>query len=247
MIRLLIGIGVVATSVGLYIRYGDLLTLESLKRNQRAIHLRIEAQPVVAGLCYVLVMVCVIGLTCPGATMLSLSGGVLFPQPYASFLAYTGFVIGATVSYAMVTFVLRDMMRERLAASSSLYKRFEANMQDNAFFYLVAARYCFVFPFWFVNAASALVGVNLITFMAASSLSCIPGAVVYTSAGGVLSGILEKVTDTGEINTKDLIYTAMTEPRVAYLLLSIAAVLVILVFLQRAQARMEKAKAGKSS
>jgi len=246
-VKLFFGLAIIATSVGLYLTYGHLLTLDSLKQHQRAIHGRIEVHPVQAALCYLFVMVCVIGLTCPGATVLSFAGGVLFPQPWASVLAYLGFVLGATVSYAMVTFLLRDMMQERIGSSSALYRRFETNMQDNAFFYLVAARYCFVFPFWFVNAASALVGVEIRTFLAATSVSCVPGAVVYTSAGGLLSGILDKVSNTSEINTKELIYMAMAEPHIVYLLVSLAVVLVLLVVMRRYQVRMEAEKASKTA
>ena len=52
-----------------------------------------------------------------------------------------------------------------------------------------------VFPFFFVNGAAALVGVRCRTFIAATSVSCIPGSVIYTTAGGALANLLHKMSD----------------------------------------------------
>ncbi|CAJ1377643.1 unnamed protein product [Effrenium voratum] len=171
---------VVSTSIGLYLRFSHLLTIASLRRNHDSVITLVDQNPIIAPLCYIGVLITVIGITCPGATMLSLLGGVLFKQPYASLYAYCGYIVGATISYFVTTFVLGDYMRKRLAANSQLYQKFEANVRNNAFAYLVAARYTMVFPFFFVNGAAALVGVRCRTFIAATSVSCIPGSAPLT-------------------------------------------------------------------
>merc|ERR1719277_2651481 len=158
--RLLAMAAVVGTSVCLYAKFHHLLTIASLRRNHGAVLAVVAANPRLAPLCYIGTLVLVIGLTCPGATMLSFVGGVLFEQPYASVYAYIGYIIGASISFLVTSFILGDFMRRRLAAKSQLYKKFEANIHQNAFLYLVIARYTMVFPFFFVNAAAALVGVR---------------------------------------------------------------------------------------
>ena len=65
--------------------------------------------------------------------MLSFLGGVLFKQPYASIYAYCGYIVGATISYFVTTFVLGDYMRKRLAANSELYQKFESNVRGALF------------------------------------------------------------------------------------------------------------------
>lgn len=55
-----------------------------------------------------------------------------------------------------------------------------------------------VFPFFFVNGAAALVGVRCRTFIAATSVSCVPGSVIYTTAGGALANLLHKMSDDEE-------------------------------------------------
>eukprot|EP00933_Yihiella_yeosuensis_P013144 TRINITY_DN12315_c1_g3_i1.p1 TRINITY_DN12315_c1_g3~~TRINITY_DN12315_c1_g3_i1.p1 ORF type:complete len:257 (-),score=34.12 TRINITY_DN12315_c1_g3_i1:225-995(-) len=232
--RLALGAAVFAVSAGLYIRFHHFLTISSLRKNHSTIVEMVDAHPILAPACYIGSLVCVIGLTCPGATMLSFVGGVLFKQPYASFYAYTGYIVGATISYFVTTFVLGDFMRRRLAEKSTLFTKFEKNVRRNAFAYLVAARYTMVFPFFFVNAAAALVGVDVRTFMAATSVSCIPGSVIYTTAGGALVNLMHKMGEDEELDKSKLIWAATEDPNVriciAFVTIALAVVLVINYF-----------------
>jgi len=240
-------IAVVGVSAGLYLKFGELLTVANLKRNHTAILELVDAHPVLAPLCYIGTLVTVIGLTCPGATMLSFIGGVLFKQPYASAYAYVGYIVGATISYFVTSFILGDFMRRRLAEKSSLYKKFEANVRRNAFMYLVAARYTMVFPFFFVNAAAALVGVDCRTFIAATSVSCVPGSVIYTTAGGALANLLHSLGNDAEVDKTQLLWMAMKDPNVQVCLGGISFALCILgavKLLRPAEEPQEGAKAN---
>ncbi|CAL1150304.1 unnamed protein product [Cladocopium goreaui] len=239
--RVLAGASVVSTSIGLYLRFHHLLSIASLRRNHDSIVEMVDQHPVLAPLCYIGVLVAVIGITCPGATMLSFLGGVLFKQPYASMYAYIGYIVGATISYFVTTFVLGDYMRKRLAANSQLYQKFEANVRRNAFAYLVAARYTMVFPFFFVNGAAALVGVRCRTFIAATSVSCIPGSVIYTTAGGALANLLHKMTDDEELDKSQLIWAALSDSNVKICMAGVTCALMVVAIIQFTQSE-EKSK-----
>jgi len=219
---------VVGVSATLYIKFHHLLTISSLRLNHSVALDMVAANPVLAPMCYIGVLVVVIGLTCPGATMLSFIGGIFFEQPYASMYAYVGYIVGATISFFVTTFILGDYMRRRLSSMSSLFSKFETNVRRNAFVYLVAARYTMVFPFFFVNAAAALVGVNWRTFVAATSISCIPGAVVYTTAGRALASMLHKLGDKDDIDKSELLWMAFGDPNVRACLGALSCVLVVL-------------------
>lgn len=245
--RLLLGFVVLTVSVGLYIRFIHLLEIASLRRNHSAILELVAANPQLAPLCYIGTLVVVIGLTCPGATMLSFIGGILFQQPYASIYAYIGYIIGATISYFVTSFVLGDFMRRRLAANSQLYQKFEVNVRRNAFVYLVAARYTMVFPFFFVNAAAALVGVPVSTFVAASSVSCVPGAVIYTTAGGALANLLHKMGDDEALDKTQLIIAALYDPNVKICLAALSVALTVLVIVRVTTGRSDTSGAALKS
>merc|ERR1719277_2035878 len=233
--RLLAMAAVVGTAVCLYAKFHHLLTIASLRRNHGAVLAVLAANPRLAPLCYIGTLVLVIGLTCPGATMLSFIGGIPFKQPYASCYAYFGYIVGATISFFVTTFILGDFMRRRLAAKSSLYQKFEANVRRNAFTYLVAARYTMVFPFFFVNAAAALVGVDWRTFVAATSVSCVPGAVIYTTAGGALANLLQSLGDGDVVDKSQLIWMALADPNVKVCLAGVSSALVVLAVVRLLQ------------
>lgn len=226
--RMLAGAAVVGLSIFLYIRFHHLLTIASLRRNHALVIELVDAHPRMAPLCYIGTLVLVIGITCPGATMLSFIGGILFKQPYASAYAYVGYIVGATISYFVASFILGDCWRRRLAAKSQLYQKFQANVRRNAFVYLVAARYTMVFPFFFVNAAAAMVGVDWRIFIAATSVSCIPGAVIYTTAGGALANLLHKLGDDDVVDKTQLMWAAVSDPNVKVCLGGISCALAVL-------------------
>jgi len=246
--RIVAAVLVLGVSAFLYIRFHHLLTVASLRRHHTDILDLVDANPRLAPLCYIGTLVLVIGITCPGATMLSFIGGILFKQPYASCYAYVGYIVGASISYFVTSFILGDFMRRRLAEKSQLYQKFEANVRRNAFAYLVAARYTMVFPFFFVNAAAALVGVRWRTFVAATSVSCIPGSVIYTTAGGALANLLHKIGDDDVVDKTELIVLALKDPNVKVCLAGLSIALLVLASVHTLQSRSPSApeKANKA-
>jgi len=244
--RLLAMAAVAGTSVCLYAKFHHLLTIASLRRNHGAVLAVVAANPRLAPLCYIGTLVLVIGLTCPGATMLSFVGGILFEQPYASLYAYTGYIFGATISFFVTTVLLGDFMRRKLASKSGLYKKFEANARQNAFVYLVVARYTMVFPFFFVNAAAALVGVHWRTFVAATSISCIPGSVIYTTAGAALANMLHRLGENETVDKSELIWAAMGDPNVRICMAGLTFALTVVALAKAFSPKEETASSGKS-
>jgi len=241
-LRVLLGACVVGISGVLYLKFHHLLSIQELRRNHTAMVAWADDNPTAAPAAYIGTLILVIGITCPGATMLSFIGGIFFKQPYASIYAYCGYIVGATVSFFLNSFVIGDFMRRRLADKSDLYKKFEANARRNAFAYLVVARYTMVFPFFFVNAAAALVGVRWRTFVAATSLSCIPGSVIYTTAGGALANLLHKMADSEKFDKSQLMWMAVQDRNVQVCLAGVSVALCILATVQFLQKGKETVK-----
>lgn len=236
---------VIGLSAFVYVKFHHLLTLAGLRANHSAVVELVAAYPTLAPACYIGTLIVVIGLTCPGATMLSFIGGVFFKQPYASLYAYIGYIIGATVSYVVTTFILGDYMRQKLAANSQLFTKFEKNVRKNAFLYLVVARFTLVFPFFFVNGAAALVGVHWRTFVAATTMSCIPGAVIYTTAGGALANMLHALGDNDDVDKSKLIWMALDDPNVRCCMGGLAFAMCVLMAAKFYQSKEEEEEASK--
>ena len=162
-----------------------------------------------ASLIFISVMTLDIALTIPGATTLSFAGGLLFKQPYAALYAYAGSVIGACCSYWLVRTALAGYVKPMLRPNSSMYKKLEAKLKENAFVYVILARYTLIFPYWFVTATASIVGVPFLTFAPATSIAVIPGAVIYTTAGVALSAILDGL-DAESLSPGEILMQALT-------------------------------------
>eukprot|EP00397_Hematodinium_sp_SG-2012_P031580 GEMP01033544.1.p1 GENE.GEMP01033544.1~~GEMP01033544.1.p1 ORF type:complete len:248 (+),score=37.97 GEMP01033544.1:107-850(+) len=231
MLKVLSAIVLVTTALTVYNHFGHLLTFEALKTNRAFLDDFITTYPVLAGTMYSGTMALIIGLTIPGATMLSFTGGVLFRQPYAAICAYIGYVFGAALSFTAVRYFLHGVCRRRLK-NRPMFTKFEQNARRNAFMYLILARYTMVFPFWFVNSMSAIVAIPFGTFLSATLVSVIPGSLVYTTAGRALGNMLDRM-DVAEISTWELVKEALFDPNVKICLISLAACLTIAAFVAR--------------
>lgn len=188
----------VATGIGLYIRYGHYLTLYALKESRLQVVSYIDEHPFIGPLIYIGLMSAVIGTNLPGATMLSLSGGVFFTQPFAAFYAYVGYIVGASIAYSLVRSVFGDKVRELASSKSDMFKQFEQGWRESENFwqmvsFLVFIRYIAFFPFWFVNAACALLSVGYGYFLLTTAIATIPGSLIYTWSGELLVDVLEEL------------------------------------------------------
>ena len=210
--RSLLAALLVAVPVLVYFQFGHLLTIHALKTNRDWLARNVNENFCLSSVLFVLLMVVDIALTIPGATTLSFAGGLLFPQPYAAAYAYIGYVVGACCSYFLVRTVLADYIRPMLRPDSSMFKKLEAKLKEDAFVYVILARYTLIFPYWFVTATASIVGVPFLTFAPATSIAVIPGAVIYTTAGVALSAILETLDDEGARNLSpgDIILRAIS-------------------------------------
>ena len=136
-----------------------------------------------------------------------------------------GYVIGACCSYFLVRTVLADYVRPMLRPESSLFKKLESRLRENAFLYVILARYTLIFPYWFVTATASIVGVPFLTFAPATSIAVIPGAVIYTTAGVALGSILDTVGSHAAANLTagELVFKALTSSDdIKYLAIALA-------------------------
>ena len=214
-------------------KFGHLFTLHSLNENRLWLCTWSASHEGIVAVSYILIMTLVIGLTVPGATSLSFAGGVIFPQPRAAIYAYLGFVLGASASYFAVRTLLSAFVGNWLKSVSG-YHKLEKKLKENAFMYLIAARFTLVFPFWFVNGTAAMVGVPFRVFFGSTALAVIPGSIIYTTAGRALSTILDTLDEEGvkNLSTSELLYQTIissVEMRVCLVLVVLVGVVSIAI------------------
>lgn len=183
----------VAVVIGLTTQYGSELSLEKLARQETALRQLVidHPWPVYGGafLLYVIVM----GLSLPGAGLLSLVYGWLFKFWPALVIVSFGSTIGATMAFLMSRYFFRDLIQSYLG--DRLVKFNEALRRDGAF-YLFTLRLIPGIPYFVVNAVMGLTPIRTWTFYWVSQLGWLGGSAALVYAGASV-GSLEELARKG--------------------------------------------------
>ena len=162
------------------------LTLENLKSQQLAIENYRQAHPVLAIVAYAMLYIAVTGLSLPGATVLSLTGGAMFGLLPGLLIVSFASTLGATLAFLSARFVLRDWVQgkfgERLRAV-------DEGLEKDGAFYLFTLRLIPVFPFFVINLLMGLTRIKTRTFFWVSQLGMLPATIVFVNAGTQISRI----------------------------------------------------------
>ena len=159
---------------------GRLLSLETLKANRDQLLAFTEAHYTTAVVLFIVLYIAVVGLSLPGATIMTLAGGFLFGAAPATLYVNFGATTGATLAFLAARYVLKDWVEEKFGR---WLEPLQQGFAKNALSYLLTLRLIPLFPFFVVNLVSGLTRVSLGTYVAATALGIIPGSFVYSYAG----------------------------------------------------------------
>jgi uncharacterized membrane protein YdjX (TVP38/TMEM64 family) len=163
------------------------LTLASLARRRDALAGLVETHFFLALIGFVGLYVLVVALSVPGATLLTVAGGVLFGWFIGGSAALIGATVGAILVFLVARHALGDFLQRKAGARlAALADGFKAD----AFSYLLFLRLVPLFPFWLVNLAPALLGVRLGVFALATLIGIIPGTFVFAFVGAGLDSVI---------------------------------------------------------
>jgi uncharacterized membrane protein YdjX (TVP38/TMEM64 family) len=163
------------------------VSLETLVRHRMAIDAFIDAHPAAAVAAFMGVYVLAVSLSMPGASLLTISGGILF----GTFVGAAATVIAATTGATIIFLVARGACGETLIRRAGpLAAKLAAGFRSDAFSYLLFLRLVPAFPFFLVNLAPAVVGVKLTTFLAATAIGIVPATFAFTFLGSGLDSVL---------------------------------------------------------
>ncbi|HET6376036.1 MAG TPA: TVP38/TMEM64 family protein, partial [Methylocella sp.] len=164
------------------------LGMDFLVENRAALRSYIEDRLFLSLAVFVAVYIGVVALSLPGGAVLTLAGGLLFGWLVGGLAS----ILAATVGASIVFLVARSALGDVLAArTGSRLSRFREGFREDAFSYLLFLRLVPIFPFWFVNLAPGLLGVNFAPYVAATILGIIPGTFAFALAGRGLDSVIE--------------------------------------------------------
>jgi uncharacterized membrane protein YdjX (TVP38/TMEM64 family) len=143
----------------------EYLTLEKLKEYKDILLQSYQDNVLLFSLGYVAVYILSVAINIPGAAILTLAGGALFGLWYGLLLVSLASTCGATVSFLISRYLLRDGLRSKF---SETFKSLDAGIHKNGAFYLLSLRLVPLFPFFLINMLMGLTSIRLLVYIIVS-------------------------------------------------------------------------------
>jgi uncharacterized membrane protein YdjX (TVP38/TMEM64 family) len=164
------------------------LSFDTLREHRSTLRAWVETSGVRAALLFMVIYTTAVAFSLPGATVLSIAGGFLFGTVWGTVCIVISATLGATVLFLIAKTAFGDALR---AKAGPWLQNMETGFRDNALSYLLVLRLVPLFPFFIVNLVPALLGVPLSTYVLATFVGIIPGALVYATVGAGLGSIFD--------------------------------------------------------
>ncbi len=164
------------------------LTLEAIAEHRAALETFTQQNWLLALLLFMGVYVAAVALSVPGASVLTVAGGLLFGW----FVTGISVVFSATLGATLFFLVLQTAVGSSLVSKTNpkIAAVCEGFARD-AFNYLLFLRLVPAFPFWLVNIAAAVAGMRLRTFTLATAIGIIPATFAFAYVGEGLDSVLD--------------------------------------------------------
>ncbi len=165
---------------------GQYFTLDSLKEHRKAFESYYEQNAGLTILIYFLLYVATTALSLPGATVLTLAGGMLFGLVAGTFIISFASTIGATLAFLVSRYLIGNSVQRKFGDK---LETINAGIRKDGAFYLLTLRLLPIFPFFLINLLMGLTSIRTLVFYLVSQAGMLPGTLVYVNAGTQLAQI----------------------------------------------------------
>jgi len=165
---------------------GERFNFQTLLDALEAIRIRARTEPLVSGGLFFCLYLAVAVLSLPGAFILTTAAGAIFGTLIGTVWASFASTIGATLSFLLARYLLREFFESRFAA---ITERVNRGIREEGAYYLFGLRLVPIFPFFVINPAMGLTRIPTWTFYWVSQLGMLPGTAVYVNAGAQVGRI----------------------------------------------------------
>jgi len=203
------------------------LSIENLKQNREILMKLLQEHPVLFSIIYLSVYIFVVAFSVPGATSLTFCAGFLFKQPFCTIYALIGAGTGACCMFYIVCQIFRNNFLEIVRRDPRGIQIEKALKEtEDIYIYLMLIRLVPFFPFWFVNAALSIFGVDFTMFALTTFFGILPGSFLYTEAGRQLYDVIDS-----ELNLNASFFTLEFFSKIKWNSSFILAVILLLLWL----------------
>ena len=146
--KLILGLILVATILFLGVNFGQYLTLENAKAQQKALNSFIDQNFIYAAATYFFAYIAITAFSIPGAAVVTLLGAALFGFWTSLLLVSFASTIGATIAFLSSRYLLREWVQSKFGSKLSAINQ---GVEKDGAFCLFSLRLIPVFPFFLIN------------------------------------------------------------------------------------------------
>ncbi len=188
-------VALVLAAIALAIGLGlpERLSLDQLRLERTALLGFVHAHPWQSVALYIALYAVIVGVSLPGALVMTLSGGFLFGTLEGAAAAVTAVSIGSVMMFLMAQTAVGDGLRAWLRRKSPLVDRLEREVRAHPFTTTLTLRLIPAAPICLVNLAAGFVRLPLLPYAAATVIGVIPSTFLYASVGKGLDRLFATV------------------------------------------------------
>jgi len=169
--------------------FRDELSFATLSANRDALIAFRDANYLLSVTVFVAAYTAIVGLSLPGATVATLTGGFLFGTFPGVFFNVSGATLGATLIFLAVRSGFGESLSARIDSSEGAVHRIKTGLEQNQWSMLFLIRLVPAVPFFVANLIPALLAVPLHRYIITTFLGILPGGLVFTSIGAGLGDV----------------------------------------------------------
>ena len=192
---------VIAIALVVFIAAGgaDALSLDALTARHAELKAFVAENRAAAVAAFIAVYAVLVAISFPGASVLTVIGGLVFGTLIGGAAAVVGATIGATVIFLAARSAIGETLRAR---AGPFIRKLQAGFDENALSYLLTLRLIPAVPFWALNIAAGVFGMRTAPYVAGTAVGIIPGTFVYAGVG---AGAGTVIAEGGEIELSGLL------------------------------------------
>ena len=221
----LLPVAAIALALAAFFALGgpDYVSIDALRDNRDALAALVTDNFALVFLGFIALYAVLVGISFPGAGLLSIFGGFLFGTLTGTLGIVVGATLGATAIFLAARYALGDALR---AKAGPYMAKFESGLKENELSYLFILRLVPLFPFFIVNIVPALFDVRLRNYVLSTFFGIVPGSLVYASVGAGIGAVFDAG---GDVQLSGL----MLQPKVILPIVGLIALSLVPVLYKR--------------
>lgn len=178
-----------AMAIAYYSGVVELISAERLNEIKTHSQIFVKEHALWAPLLFMGIYYLYAALALPGAFMLTILSGCLFPLPLSTLYVVIADTFGSCTLFLSARAAFGT---DFYTKAGPMLMKMEKGFKQNAASYMLLLRMIPIFPFWLINVAPAFFGIRFKTFLWTTVIGLIPENLFLTFAAATLMTLLEK-------------------------------------------------------